>query len=1054
MKQCSILLLLMVLFVGNALAQRAITGTITDDAGGGLPLVNVFVKGTAPAVISTADENGKYSINVPNGYTTLVFTMVGFTTQEVTLGASNTVDVTLTEGVELGSVVVTALGISREERALGYSVTQVGGDLVKGSGEVNALQGLAAKTPGIQVIGSGGTPGASTKLLIRGNKTFTGNNQPLVVVDGIPYDNQTLSSVAGDYPFNPNLNGVNNSNRAIDLNPDDIESVNVLKGPAAAALYGTRAANGVLIITTKKAKGGKGIRVNIASTVSFDMVNKLPNLQTAYAQGTGGGTLAADGTVTPGGNFVTNGLNGSAGTANSWGPAIGSTGNNSQFYAQAYDNMDLYFQSGTTYDNNVSISGGSELTNFRVSYGNTTQGGIVPNTKIVRNSLRLNAQTGGDKFLIQGTASFVNTRGRRGQNGSNLSGVMLSLTRMPTSFNILGGDGANAYENADGSSYTYFAPYDNPFWSAYNNTMNDNTNRITTGVTFTYQPWEWLDITYRIGADAYSDFRKQIFDIGANDTPEPTGEIWENAKRRLEVNSDFFFTLKRDFTEKFNGSLTLGSNLNHRFDQDIFTRGRTLTIPEFFNMSNASNLYVSEANTTKRIAGMFFDLNLGWNSMLYLNIAGRNDWASTFGEKRRKNGFFYPATSLSFVFSELIPENDIFSFGKVRFSWARAGIEPSPYSTQTYFTQPFFSDGFTDGISFPYLGQNGFGYSGTLGNPDLQPEIVTSIEAGLEARFFGGRIILDLTWYNQKSTNLIVQRPIAPSTGFETFVSNAGSMVNRGLEIQLSGDVVSTDKFTWNLAANFTRNYNEVLSLPEGVDEIDIEAAFASIGSYAIVGQPYGALYGTRWQRNDAGQLIIGANGIPLVDPTRGNIGNPFPDWTMGINNNLSFMGVSLSFLFDIRQGGDIWNGTNARLSRIGRTEESAAGRAQSYVVEGVVQQPDGSYTANTTAISPFSYFNHVVGDGGLSATENSVQDGSWIRLRELTLSYAIPADNIPVLKNATIFVTGRNLWLSTNYNGVDPETSLTGAGSNVSGFDYFNMPSTRSFIVGLRAGF
>jgi hypothetical protein len=278
-------------------------------------------------------------------------------------------------------------------------------------------------------------------------------------------------------------------------------------------------------------------------------------------------------------------------------------------------------------------------------------------------------------------------------------------------------------------------------------------------------------------------------------------------------------------------------------------------------------------------------------------------------------------------------------------------------------------------------------------------------------------------------------------------------MVNRGIEIQLGGDIVSTDKFNWNLSANFTRNYNEVLSLPEGVDEIDIEAAFASIGSYAIVGQPYGALYGTRWDRTADGQLIIGANGIPVVAATRGNIGNPFPDWTMGINNSLSFGGLSLSFLFDIRQGGDIWNGTYARLSRIGRTLESA-NRENTYVVQGVVEQPDGSYAPNTTEISPLSYFSHVVGDGGLSATENAVQDGSWVRLREMTLSYTLPANNIPVLKNATLFVTGRNLWLSTNYTGVDPETSLTGAGSNVSGFDYFNMPSTRSFIVGLRAGF
>ncbi len=1040
MKRLFTAFLLVLLSAGMALAQRTITGVLTSEDGE--TLVGATVKVKDAQVGTRTDNDGRYTITVPAENNTLVFSYTGLATQEVALGVENVLDVVMATNAVLSEAVVTALGITREERSLGYGITEVDGKAIAGSGEVNAIQGLAGKSSGVQVIGSGGTPGASSKILIRGNKSFTGENQPLMVVDGMPYDNQTNGSVAGDYPFNANLSGVNNSNRALDLNPTDIESVNVLKGPAAAALYGSRAANGVLIITTKK--GRRGVGVEFSSSVGFDQVNKLPEMQMEYGQGTGGGAYnAATGVVTPEGNYVFN-------TPLSWGPRIGTPG--VPEVANSFDNLDAYFETGITWNNNISVSMGNDNTRVRLSYGNTNQEGIVPNTELKRNSFRLNTESTYGRFKLLGTAAYANTRDTKAQNGSNLSGVMLGLTRMPPSFNINGGEGPNGYDNPDGSSYTYFSIYDNPLWSAYNNPLTGEVNRLTGNIMGTYTFTEWLDVSARIGVDQYTDERKQVFAIGANDPPAPVGEVWENTKTRLEVNTDIFANVYPTLGGKFDLRVTGGVNLNSRKDEDLFARGRNLAVPGFYNLGNASDLYTSQATTEQRIAGIFANAALAWDNQLYLELTGRNDWASTFGEDLRESGYFYPSASLAWVFTEGLGLDDrVLSFGKVRASVAQAGREPIPYATITYFTSPFVTDGFTDGLGFPYGGQNGFGYSQTLGNQNLEPEINTTYEVGANLIFFKDRIDLDVNWYLNKNTNLLVFRPIAASTGYEQIFQNFGEMENRGWEIELGLKPIVKKNFQWMINANFTRNENEVTQLAPGVDEIDIEAAFASIGSFAIVGQPYGALYATRWLRNDQGQLVIRPNGIPAIDPLRGNVGNPYPDWTMGITNAFSFYGVTISGLLDIREGGDLWNGTLARLNRFGTTKASGDGRDQSYLIEGV-KQSDG--TPNDVRISANSYFSNYVGDSGSAAVEQTIQDGSWVRLRELTVGYDLPIPKNKYLYRANIYFTGRNLWLSTDYEGVDPETSLTGAGSNVGGFDYFNMPSTKSFIFGLNLGF
>ncbi|MFZ4542548.1 MAG: SusC/RagA family TonB-linked outer membrane protein [Saprospiraceae bacterium] len=1026
MKKLTLVLVMLFASLSLLLAQRTITGKVSDEKGEAIVGANVLVKGTS--VGAATDVDGNYRIAVPAGSNVLVFSYIGFTDEEVSLGASNVVDIRLQENSKvLTDVVVTALGIAKKDKSIGYGVSKVSGAAVSSSGEINAVQGLAAKASGVQIVGSAGVPGASSKILIRGNSTFTGENQPLFVVDGVPFDNQTNSVVSADYPFNANLQGINESNRALDINPNDIENISILKGPSASALYGTRAANGVVLITTKSGK--KGLSVDYGVQFDLSEVNKMPEYQTAYGQGNGGGLKnATTGLINETGTYA-------ATTPNSWGPKA----------ANVFDNNDNYFRKGQSWANNFSISGGNDRSSVRFSYRNDDQEGIIPNTFLKRNTFRVNATTGTDQLKVTTSVAYTNTNARKAQNGSNLSGIMLPLLRMPVDFNIIGGAGTGGYETAAGKQHTYLGNYDNPLWTAYHNPQDSRVNRLSGNVKFDYMPADWLTFTYRIGTDMYNDVRKQIFDIGSNNIGS-NGELWESNNKHEEVNSDFFITAKKTVGD-LGGSLTVGNQLNQRYDQSIFSRGRDLTIPGFFNLRNATTLYADETNTTRRIAGMFFSLDLDYKNFLYLNVAGRNDWASTFGPQAKKS-FFYPTASLSAVLSEILPKNDIMTFLKVRGSFARAGREPGAYSSRTYFVKPFITDGFTDGFGFPYKNANGFSISNVLGNPALRPEINTSYEAGIDAKFLKNKITAAVTYYNSLASDLLVARPLASTSGFQAVNSNTGEMRNSGIEADLDINVLNTNGFSWNIGGVFTKNVSEVLKLAEGVDQISLEAAFTGIGSYAIVGQPYGAIFGGKWSRNAAGQLIIGANGLPNRDAAEGYIGNPFPKWTAGIRNTFSYKGLRLFALLDIREGGDLWGGTVARLNRIGKMAETGK-RSDFYVIDGV--KADGS--KNDIKITPQQYFGTYKGDGAGSASENAIFSGGWVRLREVTLTYTLPSF-AKVLKNAEIYVTGRNLWLKTNYPGVDPETSLTGAGSNIGGFDYFNMPGARSYIVGLRTSF
>lgn len=1039
-------------------AQKLVKGKVlnADDNNGPLPGAIVLEKGTNNSTLSNL--NGEFQITVKSAESIIVFSYVGMATREVKADKDN-ITVTMESKGNLNEFVVTALGVSREKKALGYAVSEVnGGDLVR-SGEANVIQALAAKAPGIQVIGSAGVPGASSKINIRGNQTFTGNNQPLIVVDGIPIDNSTYTSSAGDNPFNANLAGVNSSNRALDINPEDIESVTILKGPAAAALYGQRAGTGAIIYTTKKGRYGKGLGVTFSSSMEFQKVNKLPALQNTYAQG----FLDADGnptyaTADPGPDKIFDTDDDvSYGVSGSWGPDIASLSGQG---VQAYDNPASFFQTGQVFNNQVAIDGGTGNTMYRFSFSNLNNSGVIPNSKLNRNTIRFSAEHKMSEWLRVGTSmNYSNTRSTRPQNGSNLSGIMLGLLRMPASYDV------NNYEYDNGYVQTYFGLYDNPLYTAYKNPYNDNVNRVFGNTYAIADITPWLNINWKIGIDQYSDNRRQVYaksSIG-DDNAMRYGQVNYDFVVSQQLYSDLLINMKKDFGSNWHGALTLGNNVWNSNFQSVFSRGRDLVIDEFYNLGNSIERYASNNQERIRTYAAFFNGELDWKSQIFLTVTGRNEWSSTFSQGN--NSFFYPSANLSVVLSEMLTLPNWFSFLKVRGAVAQSGISPQAYRNQTYYTQPFFTDGFTNGNAFPYLGQVGYGISSIKGSANLLPERVNGTEVGGEFKFFNGRIGLDVTRYNQKTIDILLDKPVAPSSGFDREYVNTGQMSNKGWEIALNLTPVSTDKFTWDIAATWYKNKSEVLALADGVEEVDIEEAFTDIGSFAVVGQPYGVFFGTAWQRTADGQLIIDpSTGLPFIDPVRKPLGNPFPDWLSGVRNTFTIgKNLSISMLWDFRKGGDIWNGTWARLNRLGRTEESAD-RTSPKVIEGVLATSvdDQGYAvagtqANNIEVSAFDYYTAYIGDAG-GATESAIQDGSWARLRELSASYRWnfkPNKNGKrVIQYIDFNASAINLLLFTKYKGVDPETSLTGAGSNVQGFDYFNNPGVKTFSFGIRAGF
>ncbi len=988
---------------------------------------------------------------------------------EVDIGNQSVIDIMMIADVkQLTEIVVTAIGIESSKAALGYSVQVVESEELVDARETNIVDALNSKIAGVEVISASGTPGASSMVRIRGNTSISGSNQPLFVIDGMPIDNGSMGN---------GIDGVDNSNRAIDINPHDVASLTVLKGPAATVLYGIRAANGAIIITTKKGKGK--VKVDFYSSYTASQVNKLPEQQIKYAQGRpSGGVPIWRGPHTKEGF--------------SWGPALSElefdgteydydvngrlvgkgTGNGKA--AIPYNNADNFFVTGNTFDNNLSVSGGTEEINYFLSAGYLTQTGVIPNSDFKRASFL--AKVSGkiaNNLEIGMQANYVNSGGSRIQRGSNISGVMLGLMRNTPTFDAANGhtNGLDAvkdesvYMLPDGTQRSYRAGvYDSPFWTATKNPYNDNVNRIIGNAYLKWDITPWLTASYKIGIDNYTDERLWGFDI--NSASEKAGRVVQETATNTDVNSDFLLMINSDLGDKFNLNAVFGHNFYSTKWINKWSDGKSFGVPGFFHISNAADVQAGEGISQKQIFGVFGDIKLSYDNFLFLNLSARNDWSSAL--PKENNSFFYPTASIGWAFTEMLnmQSNKILSYGKIRASWGQVGNDAPIYATADYFekAEPW-GDGFLDGLTFPAFGLNAFSRDPALGNQALKAELTTTIELGAEFQFFQGRLGFDYTYYKSETDGQVIDVDIAPSTGFLSATLNAGLIENTGHELVFNATPIVAGDFTWDIFINWTKYQSLVKKLDPNLGKGGISmGGFVSTSSRAIEGEPFGVIYGNKYRRTEDGSLLIGQNGWPIADPEQGVIGDPTPDWFTGIRNTFSWKGFSLSALLDIRQGGDMWNGTWGVMSYFGMSKETETDRTiQGYVYDGKVNvgtEEAPEYVQNAT---PVDFANPANGAGGTKWTrygfgfsEDNIEDASWVRLREVTFKYSFSKDllsNTP-LQTASLSFTGRNLWLSTKYNGIDPETNLTGGTSNAKGLDYFNMPNSRSYGVVLNITF
>lgn len=1083
MRKITILIALFVFF-GFQLVQaqlRVVTGKVTHkDDGSSLPGVTVLLKGTTIGTVTNVD--GFYELHVPASGKTIVFQYVGMKPKEVTIGTSNTVNVVMEPDVfNIEGVVVTAIGIQRETKALGYSVQEIGNEALTKTNNANIVNSIGGKVAGVKVTSSTGAAGGASHITIRGEASIGGNNQPLFVVDGIPINNDELYTGNSDDGSNNLLKGVANSNRAIDLNPDDIATISVLKGGAATALYGLRAANGAIIITTKKGVSTKGKKIHVTfnSSYSIDKVNKLPELTKEFGQGRGGLYFGPE-----------------TGTSFTWGPKLDTMGyytnktnpldpknpgiykwdkngalisvndpNYNGTIANKYDNLEDFFRTGSTFSNSLSIGGGSDVATYYFSLSDLKQSGVIPNNEYRKTSAKIHGDAKiSDKIRASGSVNYLKSGGDRIQQGSNLSGVMLGLLRTPASFDNSNGykDPLNeplAYMFPDGTQRTYRGGtgYDNPWWTVNRNIHTDDVNRIIGNVNLTYTPLEWISISYRLGNDFYTDRRKNYFAI--NSREKISGQVSEDMHFLQDITSDLIINVRRDLTKDIKLIATAGQNMYSHYYQNQYTQGNGLTVPDFYHLTNASAVLGRESIVRKRTAAFYADLGLSYQSMAFINITGREEWSTTLSPD--KNRFFYPSASGSFVFTELpmLKENKYLPFGKIRASYALIANDAAVYGTKTYFGNSAFGDGWTDGIAFPFLGLPGFDLSSTLGNPDLGPEKLTSREIGLDLRFWKNRLGIDLTYYNNTSEDLLLFVPLAASTGYLSQLMNAASLENKGIELTLNITPLKTKDYQWDIAFNFTRNRSMVTELAPGVEVISL-GGFSDPSVRVVKDKPYGSVYGTQWAKDGNGNVLIIDDpndpfyGYPYMAQEEGFLGSIQPDWLGGINNEFRYKNFTFSFLIDIKQGGLMWNGTKGALYYFGTHKDTESrDDGKTYVFKGVLEST-GAVNDIKVALDE-NWHRLGEGSGFTGPAEPFLEDASWVRLKEVYLSYNIASSLLDktLIREAQVFVSGRNLWLSTDYTGIDPETSLMGS-ANAQGFDYFNMPNTKSFTFGVKLGF
>ncbi len=1022
---------------------RPVTGIVTSSTDqSALPGVTVLVKGTTNG--STTGADGRYSLSAEPG-AVLVFSFIGYAPQERTVAASGNIDVVLKESTTgLDEVVVTAYNIKQEKRTLVTAVQEVQSKEIIDSRQTNVVNALQGKVAGVNITSSGGAPGEGASIVIRGGTSLDGDNQPLFVIDGMIMDNGSFSESAAPgagSQFNGLLGrSVGSANRAGDLNPEDVASITVLKGPAAAALYGLRAAGGAVVITTKKGTAGR-TTLNVRSQVSVDEVNRLPKMQDQYGQGSGG---VFDGT-----------------TRMSFGPRF-TPGQ------PVYDNLANFYRKGYTYQNFLNMSGGSEKATFFVSASNLQQTGVTPQSKYDKSTVRLSGTAEiSPKLSVSGSAQYLTSGGERPIQGPGLfgssGGYLLSLLNWPRN------DDARNYLNPDGSRRRLLAlgngtdaDADNPYFTVERNPQTDRTNRFIGNIQLSFKATNWLTLSHNIGTDLYTSRNTSVRAVGTSQVGNQNGGLAETVDQFRLITATSLATFAHDFSPNFGGSFIIGNTIEENKDQAVDYIGLIFQNPGFVGLNNTVNRSALQRDTKRHLIGNFARLSVNAFNQLFLELQARYDQSSTLPRPDQNKiygkGFLYGSAGIGYEFTRALglEQNNILNYGKIRASVAEVGKDTQPYRIQAALAQNTYIGG---GFRNDFFGSN----------PNLKPERTRTYEAGINLQFLKNRLGLDFNYYYSRTSDQIIAPRVSQAAGFILQYINGGIVTNEGQEIALTGSPIKSKDFSWDIIANFYHNTNRVVELPAPLTVVFQSDAFITDvhEGGAFPGRPISGVGATDFNRvtdtssPEYGKVIINTlTGYPSVNTNLLYAGNRAPRFTTQLTNTFTYKGLSLAALLDFRVGGKVINGNDWYQTGVG-TSQRTVDRYKQVVFDGVVATKDASgatvYTPNTRPVElTQTYYTSILGRVGTAF----IEDGSWARLRYATLSYALPASVLSptkFIKGVELSVTGRNLILLTKYTGADPETSAAGAGvrgGGSSGFDFGNVPATRGVDMAVRVNF
>lgn len=1007
-------------------------GVVIDATGEPVIGASVVVKGKTGAGTVT-DIDGNFTLkNVKKGET-LRITSLGMTPVEVVYNGSN-VKVTLKDDSKaLDEVVVTALGIKRERKSLGYAIQDVKGDAILNSHENNVANALTGKIAGVQITRSSNGPGGSSKIQLRGNNSVTGLNQPLIVVDGVPMDNFTGAD-NNDY-WNPSADM---GNGLSDINPEDIESMSVLKGASAAALYGSRAGNGVILITTKSGRQTKGLGITVTGTVSAESIFMKPDVQTTYGQGTQG---------------VYNSTSGL-----SWGPRIEGQEyvrwDGQKVKMQSYDNLDNYYGTGTELQENVTLSQQYGKTSIYASMTNMNNKSMTPGAKLNRTNLMLRGVTSfgkNDAWTFDGKVQYIrNKANNRPVSGNNSNNSALGLFTFPTTLDIrdfencIDENNEMIWWNKDGN---------NPYWMSKYSLSDDSRDRFLMNASLKYKVLSWLTAEIKAGTDMYTlEATRRVYSGNSNVTT-----LYEqNINHFYENNFSYLLTATKDnIFDKFGGTVTFGGNLMATKKTGMKGLATKLVIPNKFSLNNGENKAdISETYTQKKINSLYGTVGINYDGWAFLDATFRNDWSSALSKENRS--FFYPSVSASWLFGEMF--NKIgkkmpswFSFGKIRASYAEVGNDMDPYQLYNlYSTSPDSHGGIAASSS------------NTLYNKNVKNELIKSYEVGVELKFLNNRLGLDFAWYKSNATNQLMNLPVNSLSGYNYKKINAGDIQNTGIELMAYATPIRTKDFEWTINYNISHNNNTIKDLYDGVDRYQL-GGYDNIRIYAIKGGKYGEIWGTKFLRVEdgqyKGQLLLTSDGLPQATSEMEKIGDQQATCNMGLTNSFSYKGWNLSFQIDARIGGEIFSGTNAMMQRSGTAAATAPGgkRVDDMVVAGVYKDASGNYVQNTNKVTTQQYWNAVAGTGNMGIGEANIYSASNIRLRNVSLGYNVPSSILAktnFIQSLKAGFTVTNVFMiHSNMNGIDPE-SVFATSTNATGFEYAGIPTTRSFVFNVSIGF